>query len=165
MALQDFTFSNGVRIPKGGIIQAVANPLHHDSRFYPRPKEFLPWRYYELAQQEHKGSKRYDSVTPSEEYLAWGRGKHAWYAHRLSYWLFFVLIFLHRSPGRWYAVMVIKHLLAYLIIHYDIKLEDSAKGKRPQDFPAVDGVFPNRKAKIKMRKREDVSEDGSVFLK
>lgn len=78
MAVQDFTYSNEVRIPKGYIIQAATNSIHHDSLFCPQTAEFQPWRFYKLGQKEHKGSSNYDAVTPGEEYFAWGRGKHAW---------------------------------------------------------------------------------------
>jgi hypothetical protein len=64
--------------------------------------------------------------------------------------------------------MVIKHLLAYLIAHYDeIKLEPSAKGKRPPDFHIAGGVIPNLKAKVllKQRKEEDVGVNESAFLR
>jgi len=76
--MQDFTFSNGITIPKGTTLQAIGNPLHHDPEIYPEPLEFKPFRFYELMKKEEKGSKRFNLVTPGEEYLAWGRGKHAW---------------------------------------------------------------------------------------
>jgi cytochrome P450 len=76
--MQDFTFSNGITIPKGNTIQAIGNPLHQDPEFYPDPLEFKPFRFYDLMKKEEKGSKKFELVTPSEEYLAWGRGKHAW---------------------------------------------------------------------------------------
>jgi cytochrome P450 len=37
LAVEDFTFSNGVRIPKGTIIQGVATPVHLDPTIYDDP--------------------------------------------------------------------------------------------------------------------------------
>ena len=57
------------------------------------------------------------------------------------------------SPGRWYAAMVIKHVMAYLLINYDIKLPDSANGKRPADLQLVGMHLPNKSAKILLKRR------------
>jgi cytochrome P450 len=80
MAMQDFYFSNGVRVPKGEMVMAVGNPLHHDPNVYPDPTEFRPFRSLESIEAEGlpKSSHKYDMVTPSTEFLAWGLGKHAW---------------------------------------------------------------------------------------
>ena len=81
IALQDYTFSNGVTIPKGELVASVATPLHHDLDVYEDAKEFKPWRSFDQTNAEGLGkdSKKYAAVTPAENFLAWGLGKHAWY--------------------------------------------------------------------------------------
>jgi cytochrome P450 len=71
------------------MVQAVGNPLHHDPDIYPDPMEFKPFRFYELAEEEkaRNASHKYDMISPSPEFLAWGLGKHAWYVISTSYFL------------------------------------------------------------------------------
>jgi cytochrome P450 len=83
MAMQDFYFSNGVRVPAGEMVQSMMTGMHQDADLYPEPLEFKPWRFYELARAEHPGTgvritNKYDMVTPSNTYLTWGLGRHAW---------------------------------------------------------------------------------------
>lgn len=86
--MQDFQFSNGIRVPAGELVQAMSTPMHHDAFIYPEPLEFKPWRFYDLA---HAGSKNADGANThatskheftatSETFLAWGLGRNAWYA-------------------------------------------------------------------------------------
>ncbi|KIM21870.1 hypothetical protein M408DRAFT_333196 [Serendipita vermifera MAFF 305830] len=140
IVMQDFTFSNGVRVPAGEMIQAVATGVHRDPAYYSDPLEFKPWRFYELAQAEtlstDRAATKYNMVGTSTTYLTWGLGKHA-------------------CPGRWYATMIMKHLMAYLILHYDFKLPDSANGQRPADWNLTGACIPNTKANILLRRKED----------
>ena len=80
--MQDFFFSNGVRIPAGELVATMSTPVHHDAKYYPDPLEFQPWRFYELARAEEESARnstaKYDIVTPSKTYLTWGLGRHAW---------------------------------------------------------------------------------------
>lgn len=144
-ALHDFTFSNGVRVPAGELIQVAAAPMHMDAAYYPDPLEFKPWRYSEQAQKEandgaskeatKKAPGEYDMVVPTATNLSWGLGRHA-------------------CPGRWYAVMIMKHLMAYLILNYDMKLPESAKGKRPVDLCFASVRIPNTTATILFKSRK-----------
>jgi hypothetical protein len=63
------------------------------------------------------------------------------------------------SPGRWYAVMVMKHLMAYLLLNYDIKLPDSAKGVRPADLNIASVHLPNSSAHVLFRRRNPDQKD------
>lgn len=142
LALQDFTFSNGVTIHKGQFVTAVGNSVHHDPEVYQDAKEFKPWRSYDQTNAEGLGkdSKKYAAVTPSETFLAWGLGKHA-------------------CPGRWYASMLVKHLVVYILLQYDIKLPDSAKGKRPADLRMVGTILPNTRASVLFKRRQGIDWD------
>ncbi|PVF91047.1 cytochrome P450 [Serendipita vermifera] len=148
VAMQDFSFSNGVRVPKGEMVMAVGNPLHHDPEVYPNPYEFRPFRSLEQVETEGlpKSSRKYDMATPSAQFMAWGLGKHA-------------------CPGRFYASMVVKHLLAYILVYYEFKFSDetmkaaikankakvpprssgdAVENTRPQDF-LLGGALPEYK--------------------
>lgn len=44
-------------------------------------------------------------------------------------------------------------MMAYLLIHYDVKLEDGVTA-RPKDFEFGSAVVPNLKARVMFRKRQ-----------
>ncbi|CAG8692751.1 2464_t:CDS:1, partial [Acaulospora colombiana] len=191
LALQDFTFSNGVRVPKGETVAAVGNALHQDPDVYADALEFRPFRFYELGEAERAvhTSHKYDMITPSHDYLAWGLGKHAWYVQIHTVYKYNSdridrrnrhPTFTHTtaptrrfSPGRWYASMIVKHLLAYVLIFYEFKFTDATAaaamkananlptGKagttktRPKDLELGGGCLPNTKAEMLFRKRKD----------
>jgi hypothetical protein len=81
--------------------------------------------------------------------------------------------------------MVVKHLLAYILVHYEFKFSEETaanamkahKGKntvgesseaientRPPDFQLGGMHFPNTKAEMMFRKREDEETMGSIFV-
>ncbi|KAG8809005.1 hypothetical protein FRC17_003657 [Serendipita sp. 399] len=142
IALHDYEFSNGVKVPKGEMVFGIGNPVHHDPAVYDDPLEFKPFRFYELAQAEATGkrTKQYDMISPSPQFLAWGLGRHA-------------------CPGRWYASMVVKHLMVYIITNYDVKLPESGKGKRPADWNVMGACIPNMSTQLLFKPRSDVDWD------
>ena len=58
-----------------------------------------------------------------------------------------------RSPGRYFAVVELKAMLAHILITYDIKMEN--EGVRPPDTWLASICMPNRAAKVLFRKRLD----------
>jgi Cytochrome P450 len=74
LALEDFTFSNGVRIPKGTMIQGVATPVHLDPKFYSNPDEFQPFRFF----SDDPDVPKKDMATISSEFLPFSYGRNAW---------------------------------------------------------------------------------------
>ena len=77
-AVKDFTFSDGTFIPKGTMIAVAARSLHYDEKFYENPKEFRPFRFVEMHEEDSDGAK-HQFVSIATEYLPFGHGKHAWY--------------------------------------------------------------------------------------
>jgi cytochrome P450 len=79
IALRPFTFSNGVTVPPGTIVSIPASCTHTDERIYPNPNEFDGFRFSKLRKVEGGTAKsKYQSVSPTSEYLPFGLGRHVW---------------------------------------------------------------------------------------
>ena len=57
-----------------------------------------------------------------------------------------------RSPGRHFAAGELKGILAYIILHYDMKL--GGDGSRPQDVYIATGMMPAPRGRVLFKKRE-----------
>lgn len=77
--------------------------------------------------------KQFGIISTSGEFLPFGLGRHA-------------------CPGRYFAASELKLMLAYVVTHYDVKLEQG-DGLRPKDLWLMGGCLPNQKAKVFFRKR------------
>ncbi|KAA1468096.1 cytochrome P450 [Dentipellis sp. KUC8613] len=102
--LKPFTFSNGVTVPAGTIICCSSRPVHLDEEFYPHADKFDPWRFVNMRQEEGEITK-HQMVSTTNEFLAFGHGRHA-------------------CPGRFFAANELKALLAHVVMTYDVKFED-----------------------------------------
>jgi hypothetical protein len=125
LALRPFTFSNGVTVPAGTFVTVPGTAVQTDERTHIKPDEFDGFRFARLRESEgNTTASRNQTVSASNEHLAFGLGPHTWYAllpavydrqpnpSRLTV-----------SPGRFLAVAEIKILLAYIVTTYDIKFE------------------------------------------
>lgn len=56
------------------------------------------------------------------------------------------------SPGRFFAAMELKAMMAHLVLNYDVKLENN--GVRPPDIWLGGYCVPNQKANVLFRKRQ-----------
>lgn len=77
LVLRDFTFSDGTYLPAGTFVSTPAQATHYDGKYYTDPEVFNPWRFAEMRGPDGKGMK-YQLVTTSTEYMAFGHGRHAW---------------------------------------------------------------------------------------
>jgi Cytochrome P450 len=75
--LRPFAFSNGVHIPVGAILSAVALPMYYDGEYYPDPEVFDPFRFSNLRANEGAGT-RHAMVSTSSDYIIFGHGTQAW---------------------------------------------------------------------------------------
>jgi cytochrome P450 len=57
----------------------------------------------------------------------------------------------HACAGRFFANQELKHMMIYLLLNYDIRLENGAV--RPDNLVVGLNVLPNTEAKILLRKR------------
>lgn len=81
---------DGTHIPRGGWIGIPVLGVHMDSRFYPNPQKYDPFRFAKLKQhrQNSQGKEAstekstiindLDAGQPSQTYLGFGYGRHAW---------------------------------------------------------------------------------------
>ena len=73
------TLSNGVTIPPGTFIGAPLLSIQHDEDIYRDATTFSPWRHEDKRDEVTSAEgMKYQFVSTSPEYLAFGHGKHAW---------------------------------------------------------------------------------------
>nr|VWO96671.1 Cytochrome P450 51 [Ganoderma boninense] len=151
-AMKGITLADGTYLPEGCLFAFAGQATHSDSRNYDRSEQFEPFRFSDL--REAGESARYQFVNTSSEYMPFGRGKHAWCAlpdvwrkqdPLADEWFQF-------SPGRFFASMELKVVLAYLILHYDMKFEGETAG-RPANFNLSFSVIPSQDAVIQFKRR------------
>ena len=131
LARDDHTFSNGTTIPRGTFVAVAPQKVHMDESIYPDALTFDPFRFVNLKEQDTTG-RRFDMVTTSLDSLSFSYGKHA-------------------CPGRYFAACEIKLMLAYVIMNYDVKLEND--GVRPKDMWSGTCCVPDPNSKVLFRRR------------
>ncbi|KZV65865.1 cytochrome P450 [Peniophora sp. CONT] len=132
IALQPFTFSNGVRVPKGAFVACAQTATHHDERNYANPHTFDPWRFCSTDTVPGKDTG-HDLVTTSNTFLNFGHGRHA-------------------CPGRFFAAIELKCLLAHIVLHYDVAFPQGV-GYPPEKL--VNGYYIPTDVPVMFRKRLD----------
>lgn len=127
---------DGTHIPQGAWLGVPVLGVHWDARFYPDPETYDPYRYVKLRRERERGpgedpvpSKDLDAGKPSSTYLGFGYGRHA-------------------CPGRWYAVLMMKTMFAYLVLNYDVEPLD------PQSSMKVlgDAAMPPFSSTVRVRR-------------
>ncbi|GJJ14399.1 hypothetical protein Clacol_008663 [Clathrus columnatus] len=102
-ALTDYVLDNGIRIPKGSFVTVVETSRHRDETVYPNAKEFDGLRFYNKNKEASKeGNQPRQFTTISSDLIIFGVGPQA-------------------CPGRFFATNVLKILLGYVLLTYDIK--------------------------------------------
>ncbi|CAG8956641.1 hypothetical protein HYFRA_00011952 [Hymenoscyphus fraxineus] len=125
--------SDGTVIPTGTVFRVLASPPLFDADIYPDPFKFDAYRFVRLREGSVKdpigynNREMYQFVSAAKENLQWGLDRHA-------------------CPGRFFAAVVIKLILAEVIEHYDIRMPGGAKDKCPYvlrgEFRGVDYAQP-----------------------
>ncbi|KAJ5131982.1 hypothetical protein N7448_006140, partial [Penicillium atrosanguineum] len=125
---KDFQFKNGLRIPKGTVLFTPNAAMLFDEKYVKSPFEFNGFRFYELAEgSETPELFKYTSTNP--HYLQFGDGKHA-------------------CPGRFFAADELRLILAYLLFHFEIKMQ----GSLPENFKIKRHNLPHLGVKILLKK-------------
>ena len=125
--------SGEVIIPQGASVVVPAYNAHRDPTVYPDPETFHPFRFVDQGSSE-KGVKSASSsyVNTGCDYLAFGSGKYA-------------------CTGRFFAAVELKVMLAYIILNYDIDVQEGCR--RPESRWVVWNVIMPLDATIRVRKR------------
>ena len=76
LAVDDFTFSNGVHIPKGTLIHCPVSAIEADPILYSEPEVFKPWRFVPDASKPEQPRKEMTTIGP--DFLPFGYGRGAW---------------------------------------------------------------------------------------
>jgi cytochrome P450 len=102
-ALENFTFSDGLKIPKGSWVCVPHRAMMRDEQYFSHAQHFDGYRFLKKnATKEEEEAARLS--TRSDAWMVWGAGRIT-------------------CPGRFYAVVVLKLVLAELLQTYDCELE------------------------------------------
>ncbi|KAG6332753.1 hypothetical protein ID866_6336 [Astraeus odoratus] len=138
LALKDIKLSDGTLLPKGTVVQVAINGVHHDPGVYDNADTFEPFRFADLG-GDREGYK-YQMVTVNSASLSFGYGKVACSSVR--------------SPGRFLAATVLKMMLAYIVLSFDVTLDPS--GPPPRNLVIGSSIVTDPKARVMFRKRSDL---------
>src|SRR5882672_9181049 len=103
--LDDYTFSDGTKIPAGTNLSVSITNTHLNPDNYENPSEFDGFRFCKMKDSgdaEGWSSKKFDMVATSPQFLGFGHGRQA-------------------CPGRFFATAVLKMMFAYILVTYDLK--------------------------------------------
>ncbi|KAI6159221.1 cytochrome P450 [Pisolithus thermaeus] len=132
-ALQDVKLSDGTVIPKGTFVSLPTHAIHHDQGIYEHPDAFDPLRFVRLEDTRQGPEPRFQLVAVSRDSLTFGFGKSA-------------------CPGRFFAAVIMKSMLAHVVVEYDVKLDgDRSPRQKRMIFGAHLGPHPA--IRIAFRKR------------
>ncbi|KAJ7795185.1 cytochrome P450 [Mycena olivaceomarginata] len=131
-----FCFADGTVLPHGTFVEVAAMERHHDPALYDSPDKFDGFRFSRLREEQRGAGSifMHSVVTTSQDFLAFGHGRHA-------------------CPGRFFAAMELKAMLAHVILNYDVKFESPATRPPNQCIGAT--YIPNRTAKVWFRRRSE----------
>ncbi|KAK3385128.1 cytochrome P450 [Podospora didyma] len=152
-----------VRLPQGSRLAVSAWGIHTDKSIYgPNAEEYDPFRFSRPSEDNNAaatastgtGDANADSsaadtnanskmslmVSATEDYLPFGMGRHA-------------------CPGRYFAAVELKLFLAYLAVHYDLKLGEAG---RPGFVSIGHFPIPPLKGKLIVRRRSALLTETKV---
>ncbi|KAL3450549.1 cytochrome P450 [Aspergillus insuetus] len=126
--LREFTLSDGTYIPPGTILEIPNHAISRDPEVFEDPETFKPWRF--LAEMRNGGpgagaekDGRQQFVSVSQTLGSFGYGRHA-------------------CPGRFFAAVELKMILARAILTYDMRLKDGVGRPRNLEFGLTSAPDP-----------------------
>jgi len=143
MAVDHFVFSDGTKISPGTFVATAATAIHEDGEIYERPLDFDGLRFSTIRELRNDPNDL-DNFEPDSD--------NDW-KHRLTGTSPHCLSFgggRHICPGRFFASLELKCMLAYLVLHYDVKTP--IEGVRPPDEWFGPTSNPARNAEILFRR-------------
>lgn len=138
-ALKAHTFENGLHVPAGNVVCIPSYSIMNDAAFYPNPQVFDGFRFVASTAVENsektegkQSERRQSKVTDVDlTFPFWGYGKEA-------------------CPGRFFASLEMKSVIALLVSRYDFKL---ANANAPTTWMWRTTILPRRDAVLLMRER------------
>lgn len=127
--------SDGTVIRPGDTIAMPSGPMARDASYYNDPTKFDGFRFHQAKLNAEDRAQQ-----PDNEFVGIEPGNLSWGHGRFS------------CPGRWYASLVMKLVLATLILEYDFEFPDGQLS-RPTDFVMDVHVLPDMKQKILVKQR------------
>lgn len=79
--MKDITLRDGTALPRGTSIVATSYSIHRDGAKYENPDIFDPFRFSRMRADSEDQRVKNQLVNTSNDYLAFGHGKYAWYVH------------------------------------------------------------------------------------
>ena len=149
-AKEGVKLDGGVIVPRGTTVATPSYSIHFDDDVYEDAGTYKPFRF--LTGQgtagaedgtQAEGAKQLRTVaayTTSDTFLPFGHGRHA-------------------CPGRFFAVMELKVLLAYILATYEIE-------RQPVRVPnpcLVGTIMPPMTAKLRIRRRKNVATPANAI--
>ncbi|PVH96873.1 cytochrome P450 [Periconia macrospinosa] len=123
-------FCDGTKVPAGTSIAIPVSIVRNDGTLT-NPDVFDAFRFQKLGDAEGNLNK-YLYVNTDANSLGFGHGVHA-------------------CPGRFFAAIEVKLILAHILLHYDIKFADGIQ--RPKTTYYGTNIGPNLDVEIMLRKR------------
>ena len=122
----------GTQIPHGEIVCVSGYSMHHDGSIYPAPHEFRHDRFLHCdgSRQQQIQNLPKTAATTEVNYGVWGHGKHA-------------------CPGRFFAVHLVKMIVAYMVQKYELK----PWNERPANMWIAETPIPPRGLMMAIRRR------------
>lgn len=131
--MSQHTLSDGNVLPRSAHIAVAAGAMAVSSRYHMMPDEFNGFRFHDQRQNEGDRPLSGNQLTSTSfGMLMWGYGKYA-------------------CPGRFFAALEAKLVLAHVLQHYDLQLGEGTK--RPPNIYFGDANFPDAKQAVLFRQR------------
>ncbi|KNG90080.1 cytochrome P450 [Aspergillus nomiae NRRL 13137] len=120
---------DGQKVPTGTWLCVLSGNIQRDDDFYDDAQTYKPFRFVPKLAGAGSGKAPVLPLT-NEKYLTFGHGRHA-------------------CPGRWFSFQVMKIVIAYIIVNYDIQPLD----KRPDNIVFADLNIPHLSHIIRIKRR------------
>ncbi|KAL4884492.1 cytochrome P450 [Aspergillus karnatakaensis] len=124
-----------LHVPPGVKLCVPAHSIHRDPEFYIEPLSYNAFRFVTEPSTDSSGvsespSKRPSLATTTNSFLVFGHGRHA-------------------CPGRFFAALIMKLILAYIVQHYDVARLTQPVEKQVQ----VGTTRPDASLRLTVRRR------------
>ncbi|TBU43917.1 cytochrome P450 [Dichomitus squalens] len=133
-AMKDITLEDGTIVPEGALVHAAAYAVHHNEASYPCATKFDALRFLRLRTQADALGTKYQLTSASPDYMPFGYGRHA-------------------CPGRFFAAIQIKLVLAFMILGFDLCF--GGDGTRPENVDLGFNILSDPRGLMLFRQRPD----------